>query len=152
MSVQHVELADVCSNRKRILVDTKTTAAVSALLPLASLRRTWGLGSTGSIDPLAERYSHFECCQRWVSRSPEGDLQRTRLLRREQGCSGPGKVQILLRLDLFASQLVNILVWLVRCQSTGEEFGSSLKVLRHPRRARTRSRGSLLLLQDSCAS
>ena len=32
MAVQRVELGNVCSSRKRILVDTKTTVAVSGIL------------------------------------------------------------------------------------------------------------------------
>ncbi len=33
MAVQHVKLADIGSGRERIFVDTKTTVAVSELLP-----------------------------------------------------------------------------------------------------------------------
>lgn len=32
MSVQHVKLADVCSSRKRVFVDTEATAGVSGTL------------------------------------------------------------------------------------------------------------------------
>lgn len=43
------------------------------------------------------------------------------------------------------------LAWLGRFQQTSENLGSGLKVLRDPSSAGVSSRGSLLLLQDSCA-
>ena len=114
MSVQHVQLADVCSSRKRIFINAKTTAMFSPLLPPASLRRTLGSGSRGLIDPLTGRYSHSEYCQRSVSRSQGAGLQRMRLHRREQGCSRPGMAQSRLQLDLLPiSYLVIVLNW--RC-------------------------------------
>ena len=59
MTVQHVELGDICSNRKRYFIDTKTTAAVSGLLGSRMLMTNVGLGKYGLRLPISWKILAF---------------------------------------------------------------------------------------------